>query len=154
MHLLHCRYGHLNFWGLHTLSQHNMVYGLPIMKAPTKLCNDYLIGKQSRDSFPKKSTWRVAQVLQLILADICGPITPIFKSKKRYLLTFIDDFSRKTWISFLIEKSEAFSTFKNFKIHVGKEANSLIRGFRTDRGENLHHMNSPIFAVKMVFVCN
>jgi len=134
MHLWHCRYGHLNFWGLHTLSQHNMVYGLSIMKVPIKLCKDCLIGKQSRDSFPKKSTWRATQVLQLVHADICGPMTPISNIKKRYLLTFIDDFSRKTWIYFLTEKSEAFSAFKNFKIHVEKEVESLIGGLRTDRG--------------------
>nr|KYP33374.1 Retrovirus-related Pol polyprotein from transposon TNT 1-94 [Cajanus cajan] len=134
MHLWHCRYGHLSFQGLNTLYQQYMVYGLPMMKAPTNLCQDCLIGKQSRDSFPKKSNWRATQVLQLIHADICGPITPISNSKKRYLLTFIDDFSRKTWIYFLIAKSEALSIFKIFKVHVEKEANSLIRSLRTDRG--------------------
>ena len=134
VHLWHCRYGHLSFRGLNTLYQQSMVYGLPTMKTPTKLCQDFLVGKQSRASFPKKSTWRATQVLQLIHADICGPITPISNSKKRYLLTFIDDFSRKTWIYFLTEKSEALSVFKKFKILVEKEADSLIRSLRTDRG--------------------
>jgi len=72
--------------------------------------------------------------LQLIHADICGPITPTSNSKKRYLLTFIDDFSRKTWIYFLTEKSEALSIFKNFKVYVEKEVGSSIKGLRTDRG--------------------
>jgi len=67
-------------------------------------------------------------------ADICGPITPISNSKKRYLITFTDDFSRKTWVYFLIEKSEAFAVFKNFKAHVEKETNSFIKALRTDRG--------------------
>ena len=56
------------------------------------------------------------------------------QQRKRYLLTFINDFSRKTWIYFLTEKLEALNVFKNFKIHVEKEADSLIRGLRTDRG--------------------
>ena len=60
-------------------------------------------------------------------ADICGPVKPISNSKKRYLITFIDDFSRKTWVYFLTEKSEAFVVFKSFKIHVDKETNSFIR---------------------------
>ena len=67
-------------------------------------------------------------------ADIYGPIKPISNSKKRYLITFTDDFSRKTWVYFLIEKSEAFVVFKRFKIHVEKETNSFIRALRTDRG--------------------
>ena len=56
MNLWHRRYGHLNFRGLNTLYQQNMVYVLPLIKASTKPCNDYLIGKQSRDSFPKTTT--------------------------------------------------------------------------------------------------
>lgn len=92
------------------------------------------MGKQQRDPFPKKSNWRASQALQLIYVDICGPIKPISNSKKRYLLTFIDDFSRKLWVYFLTEKSEAFAILKRFKTHVEKEMNSFIRGFRTDRG--------------------
>lgn len=132
--LWHCRYGHLSFKGLKTLQQKKMVDGLPHVKSPSRLCKDCLVGKQQRDSFPKKSTWRASQILQLVHADICGPIKPISNSKKRYLITFTDDFSRKTWIYFLIEKSEAFAVFRNFKIHVEKETNSVIKGLRTDRG--------------------
>jgi hypothetical protein len=33
----------------------------------------------------------------------------------RYLLTFIDDFSRKIWIYFLKEKNEVFKIFKEWK---------------------------------------
>ena len=36
-------------------------------------------------------------------------------SKKRYFISFIDDYSRKVWIYFLVEKSEAFTIFKNYK---------------------------------------
>lgn len=67
-------------------------------------------------------------------ADICGPIKPISNGKKRYFITFTDHFSRKTWVYFLMEKSEALAVFKSFKIHVEKETNSLIRVLRTDRG--------------------
>ncbi|KAJ8628560.1 hypothetical protein MRB53_021883 [Persea americana] len=82
-HLWHCRYGHLNFQGLRTLHQKQMVKGLPQLKTPSKVCKDCLVGKQHGNSFPKVSTWRASQILQLIHADICGPITPISNSKKR-----------------------------------------------------------------------
>lgn len=67
-------------------------------------------------------------------ADICGPINPISNSKKRYLISFIDDYSRKTWVYYLVEKSEAFNIFKSFKARVEKETNLSIRNLRTDRG--------------------
>jgi hypothetical protein len=37
-----------------------------------------------------------------------------------YFLTFIDDFSRKIWIYFLIHKSETFAKFKEFKAEAEK----------------------------------
>jgi transposase InsO family protein len=67
-------------------------------------------------------------------ADICGPINPISNSKKRYLISFIDDYSRKTWVYYLVEKSEALHVFKSFKTKVEKETGLCIWGLRTDRG--------------------
>ncbi|RDX67098.1 hypothetical protein CR513_54071, partial [Mucuna pruriens] len=72
------------------------------------------------------------------------------------MLIFVDQLNlsptAKRGIYFLTEKSEAFSVFKNFKIHVEKEADSLIKGLHTNQGESLHQRNSPIFAVKMLHI--
>ena len=67
-------------------------------------------------------------------SDICGPVTLESNSGKRYLITFIDDFSRKCWVYFISVKSEAFSMFKKFKSLVEKEAGSLVCCLRIDRG--------------------
>ncbi|KAM2507575.1 hypothetical protein ACFX1W_029877 [Malus domestica] len=69
--LWHCRYGHLSWSGLKVLQQKKMVDGMPQFKAPFKVCEDCLVGKQRRDSFPKESTWRASGILQLVHADIC-----------------------------------------------------------------------------------
>ena len=58
----------------------------------------------------------------------------ISNSKKKYLIAFIDDVSRKIWIYFLTKKSEAFVVFKSFKVNVEKETNSFIRTLRIDQG--------------------
>uniref|UniRef100_A0A2N9EXA4 Integrase catalytic domain-containing protein n=1 Tax=Fagus sylvatica TaxID=28930 RepID=A0A2N9EXA4_FAGSY len=127
-------YGHLSFKGLRTLQYKQMVKGLPQLKAPSKICTDCMVGKQHRDAIPKRSLWRASQRLQLVHADICGPIKPVSNSKKRYFISFIDDYSRKVWIYFLAEKSEAFTIFKNYKNLVEKETGAFIRCLRTDRG--------------------
>ena len=132
--LWHQRYVHLSYKGLRTLQFKKMVHGLPQLAVPTIVCKDCMIGKQQRDPFPKKSIWRASQKLQLIHADLCGPITPISNSNKRYTICFIDDFSQKSWVYFLFEKSEAFSLFKNFKSLVEKETGTYIKCLRTDRG--------------------
>lgn len=133
-HLWHCRFGHLSLKGLKILSQKDMVRGLPSLGESSKVCGDCLAGKQHRDPFPKRSSWRATQRLELIHADICGPIRPKSNSKKRYFITFIDDFSRKTWVYFLSEKSAALETFQKFKACVEKESCESVCCLRTDRG--------------------
>lgn len=132
--LWHRRYGHLSYKGLKTLQNKEMVRGLPKFPVSNELCTDCIIGKHHRDPIPKKSSWRASQVLDLIHADICGPITPISNSNKRYTLCFIDDFSRKSWMYYLVEKSEALFHFKCFKKMVENETGLAIKCLRTDRG--------------------
>lgn len=98
-----------------------MVVGLTALKSTKEICTICLTEKQHRKSMSKKISWRASRHLQVVHSDICGPISPISHSGKRYILSFIDDFTRKTWVYFLHEKSEAFATFKIFKASVEKE---------------------------------
>ena len=83
--------------------------------------------------FDKGKFWRVKEPLQLIHSDICGPLeTPL--SHAFYFLTFIDDFTHKTWVYFLKYKSETFSKFQEFKSLVENESNKKIKTLRTDNG--------------------
>ena len=132
--LWHHRYGHLNNKDLQLLRSKEMVTGLPDIGQLKVTCEACVKGKHHRVSFPKRSKLRATEKLQLIHSDLCGPITPPSHSQKRYLISFIDDFSRKTWIYFVTEKSEAFYTFKEFKAFVEKQSGSFIRCLRTDRG--------------------
>jgi hypothetical protein len=149
-HLWHCRYGHLSHKGLKLLQAKNMIHGLPQLPASTVTCTACILGKQHRRPISRRSTWRATQRLQLIHADICGLISPISNSKKRYSLCFIDDFSRKAWIYFLSEKSAALNMFKCFKKHVENETGLSIKCLRTDRGGNLMDKSLMIFANNMV----
>nr|KYP73784.1 Retrovirus-related Pol polyprotein from transposon TNT 1-94 [Cajanus cajan] len=132
--LWHSRFGHLNYKGLSTLASKQMVLGIPSLKSPKTICTTCLVGKQHRDSIPMQSSWRASTKLQLIHADICGPISPSSHSNKRYILSFIDDYSRKAWIYFLHEKSEPIIVFKSFKACVEKEAGTYITCLRIDKG--------------------
>ena len=132
--LWHRRYGHLSYSGLKTLENKRMVRGLPHLAESNTVCADCLKGKQHREVIPKRSTWRASEKLELVHADICGPIAPTSNSQKRYLICFIDDFSRKSWVNFLVNKADAFDYFKLFKSCVEKETGLSIKCLRTDRG--------------------
>ena len=81
-HLWHRRYGHLSHKGLNILQTNNMVRGLPHLLPTTLVCIDCLNEKQHRDPIPKKSAWKATKKLQLIHADICGPVTPHQMAKR------------------------------------------------------------------------
>ena len=132
--LWHLRFGHLHFGGLKELAKKDMVHGLPNMDYIKKFCEGCVLGKQARTTFQKKAEYCAKRPLELVHTDICGPITPKSFSEKRYFITFIDDYTRKTWVYFLKEKSEAFEVFKKFKAMVEKTTNLYIKALRSDRG--------------------
>jgi len=109
-----------------------MVKGLPPIQAPSQICEECVIAKQHRDSFSKTSNWRANQILKLIHLDLCGPMNPASNSNKRYFVTFIDDYSRKTWV-YLWQKSHKLLN-KLFKTKVEKETRLSIQDLRTNRG--------------------
>jgi 5'-3' exoribonuclease 2 len=62
--------------------------------------------------------------------------TPSF-SGARYVLTFIDDFSRCTWVYFLKYKSDVFDSFHVFKTFVEKKFGLSIWRVRIDNGGSM-----------------
>nr|GEV61326.1 copia-type polyprotein [Tanacetum cinerariifolium] len=108
--------------------------GLDHIDHPNQVYEGCLFGKHASSLFPKESTLRAKEPLQLIHTDLCGPITPPSHDKNLYFMLFIDDYSRKTWVYFLKEKSQAFEAFKTFKAMVEKEKGLKIKSMRSDRG--------------------
>ena len=93
-----------------------------------------MLGKQIRSPLQKKAIYRSTKPLELVHTDICGHITPKSYGSMRYFITFIDDYSRRTWDYFLNEKSQALKVFKKFKVLVEKKAGMHIMALRSDRG--------------------
>ncbi|KAF7144421.1 hypothetical protein RHSIM_Rhsim04G0200400 [Rhododendron simsii] len=104
-----------------------MVKGLPHIQRPNELCESCILGKQHRNNFGKQVDWRASMPLELVHTDVCGPLKPISNCQNRYFLTFIDDYSRNTWVYFLKLKSKVFEKFKEFKALIDKESNYRIK---------------------------
>jgi transposase InsO family protein len=51
-----------------------------------------------------------------------------------YYVSFIDDFSHKTWIYFLKTKDEVFSRFQEFKALVENQTRKKIKVLRSNNG--------------------
>ncbi|KAG6506237.1 hypothetical protein ZIOFF_031559 [Zingiber officinale] len=132
-YLWHLRYGHLNFKSLQLLEQKGMVTGLPTIHSKDRVCEGCIYGKMHRFPFPK-TAWRARSPLELVHADICGPIRSASLGNKQYFILFVDDFTRMIWTYFLDRKSDAFSTFLHFKALVENQSGCSIKALRTDRG--------------------
>ena len=143
--LWHERFGHLNYGSLKLMSTKNMVEGLPRINQVNEVCEACQLGKQHRDPFPSQSSGRSKRLLELVHSDLCGPMPVASLGGSRYFITFIDDFSRKVWLYFLKEKSEAFEAFKNFKSEVEKFSGCSIKTLRTDRGGEYVSNNTENF---------
>ncbi|KAL4021013.1 hypothetical protein IC575_019802 [Cucumis melo] len=132
--LWHFRYGHLNFKSLSYLCKNHMVRGIQNINHETNICEVCILAKHHRDSFPTGKAWRASKPLELIHTDLCGPMRTTTNGGNRYFITFIDDFSRKLWIYFLKEKSEALVCFKSFKAFTENQSGYKIKTLRSDRG--------------------
>ena len=67
-----------------------------------------------RSSFKPKKVVSTTRPLELLHMDLCGPMRTASHGGKRYMFVIIDDFSRFTWVIFLVSKAGAFKEFKGF----------------------------------------
>jgi hypothetical protein len=109
--LWHFIFGHLNFGGLNLLHTKDMVKVFPLIEKIEIICEGFIFGKKHRESFLVGKLDRGKTPLEIVHLDIFGPMQTPSIGGTTYFLTFIDDFSRKTWIYFLKHKSDALGSF-------------------------------------------
>ena len=73
-------------------------------------------------------------LLEIIHADVCGPMSVDARGGYRYFLTFTDDLSRYGYIYLMKHKSETFEKFKEFQSEVENRRNKKIKFLQSDRG--------------------
>jgi transposase InsO family protein len=111
-----------------------MVHGLPLVDEADRICEACLAGKHRRAPFPRQALNRAKDVLELVHADLCGPISPATPGGKRYFLLLVDDKSRHMWLYLLKTKDEAATTLKKFQAAAELESGRRLKTLRTDRG--------------------
>jgi hypothetical protein len=72
------------------------------------VCRGCALGKNAKVAFPSSDS-RSKGILDLVHLDVCGPMLVPSSSGYLYYVTFIDDYSRRTWIFFMKTKDEVFS---------------------------------------------
>ncbi|KAL8158094.1 hypothetical protein AgCh_002703 [Apium graveolens] len=73
----HARLGQVNFQALELMSRENMAHGIPKFTQPLRRCEGCLMTKQVMKPFPHQTYFESRKLLELVHADICGPISPV-----------------------------------------------------------------------------
>ncbi|GFY96881.1 dihydroxyacetone kinase [Actinidia rufa] len=73
-------------------------------------------------------------VFDLIHSDVWGPSPVTALSQHHYYVTFIDDYTRCTWVYLMRHKSEVFSHFTHFLQMIKTQYNTVVRNIRSDNG--------------------
>ena len=134
--LWHKRIGHINLQKLKGMQSKGVVIRLPTFKEKeiNGVCGACQFGKQHRHPFPKERNVSKG-LLDVVHSDVWGPAQTATFGGCRYYVTFIDDFSRYTWIFPMRMKSEVFTHFQKFKSEVEKTIGHNVRCLRSDGGK-------------------
>lgn len=128
------RIGHVNFHSLYHITSRNLVVGTPKIPLIKHIYSFCMIGKMPRDRIPKFRSTFTTRPLQLLHSDIYGPLLVTSRTRNRYILTFIDDYTRKMRLYFLATKSQTLDYFKQFRALVETSTTQKIETLRSDRG--------------------
>ena len=127
--LWHARLGHANFQ-----------YLCWLFPSFNKACQNFNfkcsiceLSKHTRTSYIPRMH-RAPSAFDLIHSDVWGPSPVNALSHHRYYVTFIDDYTRCTWVYLMRNKSEVFSHFTHFLQMVKTQYNTVVRNIRSDNG--------------------
>ena len=103
--LWHKQIGHINYQRLQDLQLKQVVFGLPKFSGrKAQICESCRLGKQHHLPFPNERN-RIRNKLDLIHFDVWGPAQNVSLGGSRYFISFIDNYTRHTWI-YLIERKK------------------------------------------------
>lgn len=135
VHELHRIFGHRNIESIKRMINECMVTGIKLKTCNCESqCEVCLQSKFPRKPFVKEKPKTSKQILDLIHTDLCGPMRTLTHSKKRYILTFIDDHSRYTKIYLLNKKSETREKMIDFITLMKNQKGIAPKRFNSDRG--------------------
>lgn len=131
--LWHRRLGHPHSNKLLLMLKHGLLTHSSEIPRPFPPCFSCCQGKSKALPFPL-SNHESKSSFELVHSDVWGFAPIVSSSGYKYFVTFIDDFSRFTWIYLLRAKSDVLSCFKAFVSMVNTKFGTHIKTLRSDSG--------------------
>jgi histone deacetylase 1/2 len=115
---------------------------LPFVQEANKesICDACQKGKSHQLPYPRSTS--VSSIpLELVFSDVWRP-APTSIGKNNFYVSFIDDYSKFTWIYLLRHKSEVFQRFHDFQNLVERMFDRKILAMQTEWGGEYQKLNS------------
>ena len=116
--LWHRRLAHVNMQDLGRVHAHTD--GVPKISASScknDVCRACRLGKAHKLPF-KGHFVRATRPGEIVHSDIVGPLPVSYPQRHRYLVTFLDDYSRHVFVAFMRHKSDVKQAFQEYRAHV------------------------------------
>ena len=111
------------------------VSGVDLKKVePRSFCEGCVQGKATKYKPKPLGEIRSTRRLEKVHSDVCGPLQTASNSGKKYMVTFVDDYTRTCAVYFMAHKSDTFAMFQEFHAKVTGESGERIGVLKTDRG--------------------
>jgi hypothetical protein len=130
----HKRLGHPNSHVLSTLLKSGLLGNKESSSLDVSFeCTTCKLGKSKVLPFPNTAS-HATHCFDIIHSDVWGIAPVISHAHYKYFVTFIDDYSRFTWVYFLRSKVEVFQVFTRFVALVETQFSVCIKILRSDSG--------------------
>lgn len=164
----HRRMGHLNRRYVTTLP--NVADGVEIGTSSSRKysfdCVECVKSNQQRQ-ISRMKTRSPSSILEIVYADICGPMQQPDFWGHRYFLLLVCAKSRFKWLFLLLKKEDCFTQFQKWKIWVQRQFEKQVKVFHTDGGgefdstafnacydhEGIEHVVTPPYSPDMNGAC-
>ena len=116
------------------------------------ICDSCQLAKSHQLPYPVSTSVSTVP-LEQVFSDVWGP-APASVGKHLYYVSFIDDYSKFTWIYLLKNRSDVYQVFLNFQQFVERKFERKIKTMQTDWGgeyEKLHGFFKKIGITHYVF---
>ena len=82
-----------------------------------------------------------SKAFELLHMDLFRPTQYTSIGGNKYGFVIVDDYTRYTWVFFLVDKSDVFATFKSFVKGIHNDFETTIKRVRSDNGSEFKNTN-------------
>ena len=138
--LQHYRLGHLSFESM------NKMYSESLNKVDMNklVCDACELAKHTRSTY-KSIGLQSSKPFALVHSDAWGPYPTPNMNGFRWFVTFIDCYSRITWLYLMKQKSEVMKYFQNFDSYVRTQFDKRIKVLRSDNRTEYTNRKFSVF---------